>query len=83
MGVAHGDPSMRNRTTAEAVRAQAVLVIAANPEFGRADDASKREYAEALLVQAALIDGLLERYRTNPAMVVKGRRLRLSGRTSL
>lgn len=67
-GAAHGDPTTPNRATAQAVRAQAARAIMAMPEFGRADDAAKQEYAEALIVQAAMIDGLLERYRTDPVM---------------
>jgi hypothetical protein len=68
---AHGDASTPDRVTAQAVRAQAAHAIAATPEFAQADDAMKQEFAEALLVQTALIDGMMEEYGSDPAMAAK------------
>lgn len=66
-----GKVSPPDRGQLQAVRAQAAQAIAATPEFTRADDAAKQEYAEALLVQAALAEGLVEKYGNDPAMARK------------
>jgi hypothetical protein len=68
---AHGDASTPSRGKAQAVRAQASDALAATPEFARADDAAKQEYAEALLVQAALIDEMMSQYGSDPAVAPK------------
>jgi hypothetical protein len=68
---AHGDTGTPSRATAQAVRAQAARALAATREFARADDAAKQEYAEALLVQAALIDGMMDVYGSDPTMAPK------------
>ncbi|WP_436805746.1 DUF6683 family protein [Sphingomonas sp. DT-51] len=67
-GAAHGDRSTPDRTTAQAVRAQTARAMASTPQFGAADDVAKQEYAEAMLVQAAMIDGMLERYHNDAVM---------------
>lgn len=68
---AHGKQTSPDRALLQAVRAQAAQAIAATPEFTRADDAAKQEYAEALLVQAALVEGMVEKYGKDPAMARK------------
>jgi hypothetical protein len=68
---AHGRQSPPDRGQMQAVRAQAAQAIAATPEFARADDAAKQEYAEALLVQTALIDAIAEKYGKDRAMAPK------------
>ncbi|HEX8554618.1 MAG TPA: DUF6683 family protein [Sphingomonas sp.] len=70
-GAAHGDASTPSRAKAQAVRAQAARALAATSELARADDAAKQEFAEALLVQTALIDGMVEQYGRDPAMAPK------------
>jgi hypothetical protein len=65
---AHGVQGAPDRAKMRAVRAQAAQAIAATPEMARADDAAKQEYAEALLVQAALIEAMVEQYGKDPAM---------------
>ena len=68
---AHSDPSTPTREKAQAVRAQAARALATTPELVRADDAAKQEFAEALLVQAALVDSMMEEYGSDPAMASK------------
>ncbi|SOB86432.1 hypothetical protein SAMN06297144_1537 [Sphingomonas guangdongensis] len=68
---AHGRQSSPDRGQYQAVRAQALQAITTTPEFARADDAAKQEYAEALLVQAAMIEAMIEKYGSDPAMARK------------
>jgi hypothetical protein len=70
-GAAHGDTSTPSMAKAQAVRAQAARAVAAVLDSAKADAAAKQEYAEALLVQAALIDGMVEQYGQDPAMAPK------------
>ena len=70
-GAANGDNSTPGRATAQAVRAQSARAFAATPEFARADDATKQEYAEALLIQSVLIAGMMDRYGRDPSMMSK------------
>lgn len=67
-GAAHGDPGTPSRSTVQAVRAQAARALASASELNRADEATKQEMAEALLVQTALIDGMVEEHGRDPAM---------------
>jgi hypothetical protein len=57
---AHGDTSTPSSEMAQAVAAQAARGLSQSPEFAAANDAQKQEMAEALLVQAALIDGSMD-----------------------
>ena len=59
------DPS---RETATAVRDQAERAILATPQFASADASAKQNFAEALLVQAALVDAMNDEYRSDPQM---------------
>ena len=67
-GAAHGDTSTPSRGKAQAVKAQAARAMASSPEMALADDAAKQEFAEALLLQAAMIDAIGEEYRSDPAI---------------
>lgn len=53
------------------VRRQAANAIGSVPEFAGATDATKQQFAEALLVQAALIGESVDRYKSDPAMLAK------------
>jgi hypothetical protein len=66
---AHGDTSESSRTTAQAVKAQSARALAAAPEFQSANDATKQEFAEALLVQAAMISATVDTYKNDPNMM--------------
>ncbi len=55
------------------VKRQAANALAATPEFAAATDAGKQELAEALLVQAAMIQGTIDTYKSDPAMLAKAR----------
>lgn len=66
---AHGDTGDVSRTTAQAVKAQATRALSAATEFTSASDATKQEFSEALLVQAALTSASVDTYKSNPAMM--------------
>jgi hypothetical protein len=68
---ANGDTSDAAPATALAVKAQAARALAATPQFMRATEAQKQEYAEALLIQAALISATVDTYKGDPAMMRK------------
>jgi hypothetical protein len=68
---ANGDTSDVGRETAQAVTAQAARALAATPQFMRATEAQKQEYAEAMLIQAALISATVDTYKGDPAMMRK------------
>lgn len=70
-GAAHGDSRTPSRSTVQAVRAQAARALASTSELERVDDATKQEMAEALLVQTALIDGMVEEYGRDPTIRAK------------
>jgi hypothetical protein len=53
-----GAPETRQR--AQAVKAQAERGLVSSPEFARATEAQKQEFAEAMLVQAAMISSHME-----------------------
>lgn len=61
-----GDMSTKPAATYKLVAAQAALGLLQSPEFAKANDAQKQEMAEALLVQAALIDAHKESAAGNP-----------------
>ena len=58
-----------SRATNDAVRAQAARALSQSREFAGATDAQKQELAESLFVQAALIDGAVERAKGNPGQL--------------
>lgn len=68
---AHGSTETPNRATAQAVKAQAARAIASAPGFSEVADADKQQYAEAMLVQAAMIEAMTERYGSDAAMAPK------------
>jgi hypothetical protein len=55
------------------VKRQAANALASTPEFASATDATKQELSEALLVQAAMIQGTIDAYKSDPAMLAKAR----------
>jgi hypothetical protein len=57
------------RERAQAVRTQASNAMAAVPALASATDAQKQEYAEAMLVQAALISAYMDDAAGNPAQI--------------
>ncbi len=80
---AHGDLSDASRAKTQAVRAQAAGALASTPELRGASDAAKQEFAEALLIQAALIGASAETYAKDPAMMRKlGQAVRQGARAS-
>jgi hypothetical protein len=64
-----GDGLTADAATYAAVADQAKRGLASSPEFTAATDAQKQEMAEALMVQAALIDGMMEEYASDPKMM--------------
>jgi hypothetical protein len=66
---ANGDGSERNSATYQAVSAQAARGFATSPEFANATDAQKQEMAEAMLIQAAMIDAAKDNFANDPAMM--------------
>lgn len=55
------------------VKLQAANALASAPEFASATDAGKQEMAEAMLVQAAMIQGAIDVYKSDPAMLAKAK----------
>ena len=68
---ANGDTSDVPLTTAQFVKRQSARALIATPQFASVAEAQKQEYAEALLVQAALLSASAETYKTDPAMMRK------------
>lgn len=54
-------------------QSQAVRLLSGSSEFREATDATKQEFAEGLLVQAALIDASIDTYKSDPAMLARTR----------
>jgi hypothetical protein len=67
--VANSDTSDVNGATYKAVSAQAARGFATSPEFANATDAQKQEMAEAMLIQAAMIDAAKDNFAGDPAMM--------------
>ncbi|MHA6317629.1 DUF6683 family protein [Altererythrobacter sp. CAU 1778] len=57
--------------TISAVRDQARNAFAATPGFAEVDDAGKQQYAEALMVQATLLNTALEQSANQPEMLAQ------------
>jgi hypothetical protein len=51
------------------MKSQAAAALASTPEIVTATNAAKQEFAESLLIQAALIDSSLEQAQNDPAML--------------
>jgi hypothetical protein len=64
-----GDSSTADPATYAAVAEQARRGLANSVAFTEATDAQKQELSEALMVQAALIDGMMEEYASDPKMM--------------
>jgi hypothetical protein len=63
------DNPTRAQTTA--TRNQAANALLASPEMRAASASQKQEMAEALLIQAALIDATVEKAQSNPAFLAQ------------
>ncbi|MHA6316178.1 DUF6683 family protein [Altererythrobacter sp. CAU 1778] len=59
------------KSTFAAVRDQARNAFAATPGFAEVDDAGKQKYAEALMLQAALLNTALEQSANQPEMLAQ------------
>lgn len=59
--------------TIAAVRAQAARALSASPAVRGANDAAKQQLAEALLIQAAMLDGVVEAAKGKPEMMKAAR----------
>jgi hypothetical protein len=55
------------------VKAQTARALSATPQMTGATDAAKQEFAEAMLVQAALIGATIETYAADPVMLAKAK----------
>lgn len=67
---AHGiTGSTTSRAQAQGVKAQASRALLATPEFTKASAAQKQEFAEALLIQTALISASAEAAANDPAQM--------------
>jgi hypothetical protein len=66
---ANGDASDRSPKTYRAVSAQVAQGFSQSPDFARAGDAQKQQMAEAMLVQAALIDSSKEQMSSDPVQM--------------
>jgi hypothetical protein len=62
-----GDTSDPSREQLSAVRAQAARAVSTTPTYASANEATRQELAESLLIQAALIGNATEQIKTNPA----------------
>jgi hypothetical protein len=55
--------------TVEAVKRQVRSALAATPDFAEASDAERQEFAEALLLQAAMLGSALDQWESDPKML--------------
>jgi hypothetical protein len=58
-----------DKTTAEAVKQQVRNAFAATPEFADTSDAERQEFAEALLLQAAILGAAFEQMKGDPVQL--------------
>ncbi|OAN61614.1 DUF6683 family protein [Sphingomonas sp. TDK1] len=63
----HGRDDTFDKTTYQAVRAQAARALSSTPEMAAADDRAKQQLAEALLIQSVLLDAMMEQTKADPA----------------
>lgn len=66
---ARGDSSNPTPAQMRAVQAQAHSALLAAPEVAAADDAQKQQMAEAMLVQALMIEQMVEQAQQQPGMM--------------
>jgi hypothetical protein len=66
---ANGQTDTRSPETYQAVSTQAARGLSQSPEFAAANDAQKQEMAEALLIQAAMIDAHKESAAADPSQM--------------
>jgi hypothetical protein len=65
----HGDLSTPDRSTIDAVKGQAARALVAGGRTAGIPDAVKQEFAEAMLIQALLLDGSLQQAKGNAAQL--------------
>jgi uncharacterized protein YjbI with pentapeptide repeats len=65
----HADFSTPDRATIDAVKAQAARALLAGGKTAETSDALKQQFAEAMLVQALLLDAALQQAKGNPAQL--------------
>jgi hypothetical protein len=68
---AHGDSTQYGKPTIQAVRAQAASAIASAPGFGTIDDSTKQELSEIFLIQGAILEASLSKWKDDPDMLRK------------
>ena len=68
---ANGDTSDPSRAAMQAVKAQAANAIATTPEFATATEATKQEFAEAMMVQAMITSASVDTYKGDAGMMRK------------
>jgi hypothetical protein len=68
---AHGRQDNLSKAQVMAVKNQAAQILSATPRFGSATDAQKQELAEALLIQAALIESAIDYAKSDPALLAR------------
>jgi hypothetical protein len=66
---ANGDTSDPSPALMQAVRRQSTRALSTIPGLATATDATKQEFAEAMMVQALLISAMVDTYKDNPAMM--------------
>lgn len=66
---ARGSNRTPSRGEMQAVQAQAHQALAATPEMARATDAQKQEMAEAMWIQAAMIDSMVDLAKEQPDLM--------------
>lgn len=66
-----GQQQQGTKAQAQAIRTQAFNALSLVPGFENATDAEKQEFAEALLIQAMMIDSAVEQSKANPAQMSK------------
>lgn len=64
-----GSTATPSKAQMTSVKKQAANAMLATPAFIAANEAQKQEYAEALLIQAAMIDSSMEQAKNNPAQL--------------
>ena len=80
---AHGRIEDNSRAQAQAIKRQAVLALLAVPAVAGASDPAKQEFAEALLIQAGLIDSAMRQAQSNPKQLAAiGRAVRQGAKAS-
>ncbi|WP_338322985.1 DUF6683 family protein [Croceibacterium ferulae] len=76
---AQGSNRSFGRSEMQAVQAQSRDALLSAPEFARMGDAEKQQMAEAMLIQAAMIDGMVDMAKQQPDLMPQLRAAILQG----